>query len=76
MTAVQVYNQVWGRGSYALHISMRRRADMYSTITIIFSYKFKIVNEKAINNRKTKPIVETKTAQYVHMMILNCTLPI
>ena len=37
---------------------------MYS-ITIIISYKFKFFR-KATNNRKTKPMVETKTAQYVH----------
>ena len=48
-----------------------RRADMYS-ITIIFRYKFKIVNN-AINNRKTKPMVETKTAQYVHDIELHFT---
>ena len=38
---------------------------MYS-ITIIFSYKLKKIKIKAINNRKTKPMVETKTAQYVY----------
>ena len=39
---------------------------MYS-ITIIFSYNFKIVNNKEKpSTMKTKPMVETKTAQYVH----------
>ena len=42
-----------------LHACMRRRADMYS-ITIIFSHKFKIVNNK-------------KTAQYVHDIELHFT---
>ena len=43
---------------------------MYS----ITSYKFKIFNnKKAINNRKTKPMVETKTAQYVHDIELHFT---
>ena len=40
---------------------------MYS-ITIIFGYKF-----KAINNRKTKPMVETKTARYLHDIELHIT---
>ena len=69
-TAVQVYKPVWaGLVSTAC---MRRRAD----ITIIFSYKFKIIivhNKKAISNRKTKPMVETKTAQYVHDIELHFT---
>ena len=45
---------------------------MYS-ITIIFSYKLKKIKIKAINNRKTKPMVETKTAQYVYDIELHCT---
>ena len=54
-----------------MHACMRRQADMYSII-IIFSYKFKIVR-KAINNRKAKSMVETKTAQYVHDIELHFT---
>ena len=54
--------------AYALHACMRRRADMYSiTIIIIFSYKFKIVNNKEKPSKtETKLMEETKTAQYVH----------
>ena len=38
-------------------------------ITNIFSYKFKIVNnkEKPSNNRKTKPMVETMTKKTQYM---------
>ena len=44
ITAVQIYKLVWaGLVWHFMHACMRRRADMYSII-IIFSYKFKIVN--------------------------------
>ena len=53
-----------------MHACMRRRADMYSII-IIFSYKFKIVNNKE------KPSTTGKLNQWWKrlstFMILNCT---
>ena len=56
-----------GRGSYPLHACMRRRAD-------ITSYKHWFVNnKKAISNRKAKPMMETKTAQFVHDIELHFT---
>ena len=45
---------------------MRRRAD----ITIILATSLKLLT---INKRKTKPMVETKTAQYVHDIELHFT---
>ena len=71
-TAVQVSTCKCGRGSYPLHACMRRRAG----ITSIFSYKFKILNNKekpSALNRKNKPLVEIKTAQYVHDIELHFT---
>ena len=54
----------------------RRRADMHS-ITIIFSYictslKFLII-KKSHQQQETKPLVEAKTAQYVHDIELHFT---
>ena len=72
-----VYKQVWAglECMPSLHAcAMRRRPDIQHNNNIIFSYKFKIVNKgKAINNRKTKPMVETMTAQYMHDIELHIT---
>ena len=64
----QVYKQVWA-GSYAC---MLMRADMYS-ITIIFSYKFKIVNNKEKPPATGKLIQWWKQRWLSTCMILNCT---
>ena len=44
-------------------------------ITIIFSYKFKVNNKEkpSIQQQENKPMVETKTAQYVHDIELHFT---
>ena len=59
------------RGSYALHACMRRRADMYS-ITIIFRYKFKIVNNKEKPSTTGKLNQWWKQRRLSTCMILNC----
>ena len=51
---------------------MRRRADMYS-ITIIFSYKFKIVNNKEKPSTKGKLNQWWEQRRLSTCMILNCT---
>ena len=61
-----------GRGLYALHACMRRRADMYS-ITIIFRYKFKIVNNKEKPSTTDKLNQWWKQRRLSTCMILNCT---
>ena len=58
---------VGGARVHCMHACMRRRAD----ITIIFSYK--LIIKKAISNRKTKPMGETKTAQYKHDIEMHFT---
>ena len=50
---------------------MRRRADIYS-ITIIFSYKIKIVNNKE-KPSTTGKLNQSKTAQYAHDIELHFT---
>ena len=40
-------------------------------ITIIFSYKFKIVNKKSHQQQETEPMVETRRLSTC--MVLNCT---
>ena len=59
-------------GGARMHLMMRRRADMYS-ITIIFSYKFKIVNNK--EKPSTTEILNQwwKQRRLSTCMILNCT---
>ena len=55
-----------------MHACMRRRADMYSII-IIFSYKFKIVNNKEKPSTTGKLNQWWKQRRLSTCMILNCT---
>ena len=61
---------VGGARMHFMHACMRRRADMYS-ITIIFSYI--VIIKKSHQQQETKPIAETKMAQYVHDIELHFT---
>ena len=56
---------------HCMHACMRRRADMYSITTIIIlatSLKLLII-KKSHRQQENQPIVETKTARYVHDII-------
>ena len=63
---------VGGARMHFMHACMRRRADMYS-ITIIFSYKFKIVNNKEKPSTTGKLNQWWKQRRLSTSTILNCT---